>query len=68
MPISTDEDRVETKVKGMLSISCIISKFLTHNYTTIGFPMMYCTVFVIFPISHELVGILIFSFASLFDE
>ena len=40
MHVSSDEDPIETEVKGMLSIICIISKLSVHNYATIGLPMM----------------------------
>ena len=39
MHVSFDEDLVETEVKGMLTISCIISKLPACNNTPIGFPM-----------------------------
>ena len=39
MHVSSDEDLVETKVKGMLTISFIISKPPACSNTAIGFPM-----------------------------
>ena len=39
MHVSYDEDPVETKVKGMLTIICIINKFPTRSNTPIGLPM-----------------------------
>ena len=39
MHVSSDEDPVEIEVKGMLTISCIISKLPACSNTPIGFPM-----------------------------
>ena len=39
MHVSVDEYPVETEVKGMLTISCIISKLPAYNNTPIGLPM-----------------------------
>ena len=36
---SSEEDPIEKKVKGMLTISCIISMLLACSKTPIGFPM-----------------------------
>ena len=40
MHVSFDEDPVETEVKGMLTISCIIRKIPTCCNTPIGFPII----------------------------
>ena len=39
MHVSSDEGPVETKVKGMLTISCVIRKLLACSNKPIGFPM-----------------------------
>ena len=40
MHVSSSGDPVETKAKGMLTISCRIIGLHTCNQTHIGFPMM----------------------------
>ena len=44
MHVSSNEDPVETEVKGKLSISCIYSKLPRRNYIHYRMPMMYCVV------------------------
>ena len=39
MHVSSDEDPIETEVKGMLIFICIIRKILARSNTPIGFPM-----------------------------
>ena len=39
MHVSSDEDPVETEVKGLLTISCIIRKMTACSNTPIGFSM-----------------------------
>ena len=36
MHVNSDDDLVETEVKGKLTISCIISEFPEHNYKVRG--------------------------------
>ena len=40
MHVSSSGDPVETKVKAMLTINCVISRFPSCNQTSIGFPMI----------------------------
>ena len=39
MHVSSDEDPVETKVKGLLTIGCVIRKLPACSNTPIGLPM-----------------------------
>ena len=44
MHVKSDEDLVETKVKGKLTISCIIIELLRRNYKVRGRLMKDCVV------------------------
>ena len=44
MHVSSDEDPVETEVKGKITISGIINKFPRHNFKVTGRLMMDCAV------------------------
>ena len=44
MHVNSDDDPVETEVKGKLTISCIISELPGHNYKVKGRLMKDCAV------------------------
>ena len=44
MRVSSDEDPIETEVKGILTINCIINELRSAIKTTILMPMLYCAI------------------------